>query len=75
MFWMAGDRLYHLGLSAIIICIPLTFLCYTQWATSGYLPWAAGALVVSACIFSLGLYCKRESYKLAMKAGIDITHP
>ncbi|MDD5169635.1 MAG: hypothetical protein PHN75_12515 [Syntrophales bacterium] len=72
-YWITGDRLYHLGLSLIIICIPLIFLFYTHWAASGYLPWTVAALMASLLLFVLGLYCKRESYKLAIKAGIDIT--
>jgi hypothetical protein len=34
--------------------------------------WMIGALLGSIGIFAVGIYFKRESYKLAIKAGIDI---
>jgi hypothetical protein len=34
--------------------------------------WMIGALLVSIGIFAVGIYFKRESYKLAIEAGIDI---
>jgi len=33
-----------------------------------------GLLLGSVGILALGIYFKRESYKMAMKAGIDISH-
>ena len=73
-FWMAGDRLYHLGLLLIMSSIPLLFVVYTQWGSGTYLLWIAGFLMASICIAALGVYFKRESYKLAIKSGIDLNN-
>jgi hypothetical protein len=75
-WWIAGDRLYHVGLAATVICIPALFYAYSRrsspegWA--GWIGWFALALVASVALFALGIYCKRESYRIAMQAGIDI---
>ena len=74
-YWMIGDRLYHAGLFLTMISIPALFFVYTHPERSGMLSWTVGLLAGSAGVFVLGIYFKRESYKLAMKAGIDITHP
>ena len=73
-FWLAGDRLYHLGLFVIMASIPLLFVVYTQWGSGTYLFWCIGFLIVAVCLAALGIYLKRESYKLAMKAGIDLNN-
>lgn len=72
VFWMAGDRLYHLGLLMTMLSLPLLFVVYTQWGTEPYLIWSGLFLLFSLAVSALGIYFKRESYKLALKAGIDI---
>jgi hypothetical protein len=72
-YWLIGDRLYHAGLFSTMLYIPASFFVYTQTGTGGMFPWMTGALLGSVGIFSLGIYFKRESYKLAIKAGIDIS--
>jgi len=54
------------------LCLPAVFYIYTQMGSSGMLIWMMGALLGSIGIFAVGIYLKRESYKLAIKAGIDI---
>ena len=73
VFWMAGDRLFHLGLFLTMISIPLIFVVYTQWGGGDYLLWSGALLAVAIGMLALGVYLKRESYKRALKAGIDIT--
>ena len=74
-YWMAGDRLYHAGLFLTMVSIPALFYIYTRLEPGGMLYGMVGLLAGSVGILALGIYLKRESYKLAMKAGIDITHP
>ena len=74
-YWTIGDRLYHAGLFLTMIGIPALFLVYTHPEWGGMRHWTAGLLAWSLGIFALGIYFKRESYKLAMKSGIDITNP
>lgn len=71
-YWIIGDRFYHAGLFLTMLCIPALFFIYTQTGTGGTFPWMVGALIGSFGIFALGIYFKRESYKLAFKAGINI---
>jgi len=71
-FWIIGDRLYHAGLFLTMLCIPAVFFVYTQMESRGIFIWMIGALLGSIGIFAIGIYFKRESYKLAIKAGIDI---
>lgn len=71
-YWMMGDRLYHAGLFLTMLCIPAVFYVYTQMGSSEIFIWMMGALLGSMGIFTVGIYLKRESYKLAIKAGIDI---
>lgn len=73
VFWMAGDRLYHLGLLLTMLSMPLLFIVYTQWGSGIYLLWSGALLAASVLMAALGIYFKRESYKLAMRAGIDVT--
>jgi len=73
VFWQAGDRLFHLGLLLAMVSIPLIFYVYTQWGAGDYLLWSAVLLALSVVMLALGVYLKRESYKRALKAGIDIT--
>ena len=72
VFWMAGDRLFHLGLLLTMLSIPLLFVVYTQWGTGDNLYWSAGLMAASIGLLILGIIFKRESYKRAQKAGIDI---
>jgi hypothetical protein len=69
---MVGDRLYHAGLFLTILSLPAVFYVYTQTGSSGMFIWMIGAFSVSIGIFAIGIYFKMESYKLAIKAGIDI---
>jgi hypothetical protein len=71
-FWIIGDRLYHAGLFLTMLCIPAVFFVYTQMESRGIFIWMIGTLLGSIGIFAIGIYFKRESYKLAIKAGIDI---
>jgi hypothetical protein len=72
-YWMMGDRLYHAGLFLTMLSLPAVFYVYTQMGSSGMFIWMVGALSGSIGIFAAGIYLKRESYKLAIKAGIDIS--
>jgi hypothetical protein len=74
-YWMTGDRLYHTGLLLTMLSIPALFFVYTQAGTTGMFPWLIGGLVISVGIFFLGIYCKREAYKLAIREGMDISKP
>jgi hypothetical protein len=71
-YWMRGDRLYHAGLFLTMLCLPAVFYVYTQMGSGGMFIWVVGVLLVSIGIFAAGIYLKRESYKLAIKAGIDV---
>jgi hypothetical protein len=71
-YWIMGDRLYHAGLFSTMLCLPAAFYVYTQIGTRGMFIWMIGVLSGSIGIFAVGIYFKRESYKLAIKAGIDI---
>jgi hypothetical protein len=71
-YWMIGDRLYHSGLFLTMFCVPALFYIYTQTGSNGTFLWMIGPLSVSIGIAAVGIYFKRESYKLAIKAGIDI---
>jgi len=72
LFWIAGDRLYHTGLTLTMLSIPALFWVYTQTGTAGLFPWLVGTLAVSVGIFFLGIVFKREAYKLAIQDGMDI---
>ena len=69
---MAGDRLYHLGLLMTMLAIPLQFVVYTQRGIGTYMIWSGLFFLASLAVAAAGIYFKRESYKLALKAGIDI---
>ena len=73
VYWVAGDRLYHLGLLSTMLSIPLLFVVYTQWGAGDYLAWSGVFMAASVAAAALGVFLKRESYKKAVKAGIDIT--
>ena len=75
LFWIAGDRLYHTGLTLTMLSIPALFWVYTQTGMTGLFPWLVGALTLSIGIFILGIVLKREAYKRAMKDGMDIHKP
>jgi hypothetical protein len=70
--WLAGDRFYHAGLFLTMVSLPALFFVYIKTGTGIVFFWFCGALALSAGIFALGIFFKRESYKLAIKAGIDI---
>jgi len=71
-YWLIGDRLYHAGLFLTMMSIPALFFVYTQAGSREIIIGIVGAMAVSVGIFGLGIYFKRESYKLAIKAGIDV---
>ena len=71
--WILGDRLFQVGLLLTIMFLPLVFVVYTQWGAGLFLVGMGTGLALSLCVLAAGVYYKRESYKLAMKAGIDVT--
>jgi len=71
-YWLIGDRLYHAGLFLTMMSIPALFFAYTQTGSGGMFTWIIGVMAGSVGIFGFGIYFKRESYKLAIKAGIDV---
>jgi hypothetical protein len=73
VLWMAGDRLFSTGLLLTMAFVALAFYVYSSWGWGDYAAWSAALLVVSVGIAALGIYLKRESYKLALRAGIDVT--
>lgn len=75
LFWLAGDRFYHAGLMLIILLVPALFFVYTQSGSEGMFAWLIVGLVISIGIFIVGILFKREAYKLAIKAGMDISKP
>jgi hypothetical protein len=74
-YWLIGDRLFHTGLFLTMMSMPALFLAYTQAGLRAILAWVVAALAGSVGTLGLGIYFKRESYKLAIKAGIDIDKP
>jgi len=75
LFWLAGDRLFHTGLMLTMLSIPALFFVYTQYGTDGFFPWLVGGLIMAVGTFFAGIFFKREAYKLAIKAGMDISKP
>jgi hypothetical protein len=73
LFWLAGDRLYHAGLTLTLLSIPALFFVYKQYGMNDYFPWLVAGAAVSAGMFFAGIFFKREAYKLAIKAGMNIT--
>jgi hypothetical protein len=73
LFWLAGDRLYHAGLAMIMIFLPAIFFAYTKEASAEIMIWLSVGLALSIILFFAGIFLKRESYKTAMKAGMDIS--
>ena len=73
LFWLAGDRLYHTGLILVMMFMPVIFFAYTEKASAAFMLWLWGGLAVSVILFLAGIFLKKESYKTAMKAGMDIT--
>jgi hypothetical protein len=71
-YWMIGDQLYHAGLFLTMLCIPALFFVYTQMESNVILGAAFMVLLGSNVILALGIYFKRKSYQLAVKAGMDI---
>ena len=73
-YWMVGDQLYHAGLFLTMLCIPALFFVYTQLESNVILGCVFMILIGSNLILALGIYFKRKSYILAIKAGIDINN-
>jgi len=73
LFWLAGDRIFRTGLVLVMIFIPVLFFAYTEKVSSLFMLWLSGGLAVSVILFFVGIFLKRESYKTAMKDGMDIT--
>jgi len=71
-YWLIGDRLYHAGLFLTMLCIPALFFVYTQLESNVILGCVFFVLIGFNGMLALGIYFKRKSYKLAIKAGIDI---
>jgi hypothetical protein len=71
-YWIVGDHLYHAGLFLIMLSIPALFFVYSQMESNIILGCLFIVLIGSNGILVLGIYLKRKSYKLAIKAGIDI---
>jgi hypothetical protein len=71
-YWMIGDQLYHAGLFLTMLCIPALFFVYTQMESNVILGCVFMVLLGSNVILALGIYFKRKSYILAVKAGMDI---
>ena len=71
-YWLIGDRLFHAGLFLTMMSIPALFFAYTQSGLKAIFIWIIVAAAGSAGIIGFGIYFKRESYKLAIKAGIDV---
>lgn len=71
-YWLIGDRLFHGGLFLTMMSMPALFFAYTQAGLRAVLVWIIAAVAGSAGTLGFGIYFKRESYKLAIKAGIDI---
>ena len=73
LFWLAGDRLYRMGLIMVMIFMPVIFFAYAEKISAGFILWLWGGLAVSIILFFAGIFLKRESYKTAMKDGMDIS--
>ncbi|MBP8980715.1 MAG: hypothetical protein KBG09_05665 [Syntrophobacterales bacterium] len=71
-YWLLGDRLFQVGLLLTIMFLPLVFVVFTQWGAGLFLVGMGAGLTLSLCLLAAGVYYKRESYKLAIKAGIDV---
>ncbi|HOK05630.1 MAG TPA: hypothetical protein PK836_02300 [Syntrophales bacterium] len=71
--WLLGDRFFQVGLLLIMLFLPVTFFVYREWGVGTALALAVGGLVFSLFLAARGVYLKRESYKLAIAAGIDVT--
>lgn len=71
-YWLIGDRLFHAGLFLTMMSIPALFFAYTQAGLRAIFVWIIGAVAVLVGTFGFGIYFKRESYKRAIKAGIDV---
>ncbi|MDI9570988.1 MAG: hypothetical protein QM278_09770 [Pseudomonadota bacterium] len=72
-YWLLGDRLFQVGLLLTIMFLPLAFYAYTQWGSGWFLIGVGVGLACSLCLLAAGVYYKRESYRLAIQAGIDVT--
>jgi hypothetical protein len=71
-YWLRGDRLFHAGLFLTMMSMPALFFAYTQAGLRSILVWIIAAGTGAAGTLGLGIYFKREAYKLAIKAGMDV---
>lgn len=71
--WLLGDRLFQVGLLLTLLCLPVLFFTYREWGVGFLSSSFAIGLCISIIMLGAGIYLKRESYKLAIKAGIDVT--
>jgi len=71
-YWLIGDRLFHAGLFLAMLSMPALVFAYTQAGLRAIFVWMIAAVAGSAGTLGFGIYFKRESYKLAIKAGIDV---
>jgi hypothetical protein len=71
-YWLLGDRLFHAGLFLTMTSMPALFFAYTQAGLRALWVWIIAAGAASAGTLGFGIYFKREAYKLAIKAGIDV---
>lgn len=71
-YWLVGDRLFHAGVFLTMLSVPALFLVYTQMESNVILGCVFFVLICSNGMIVLGIYFKRKSYQLAIKAGVDI---
>ncbi|MCX7634576.1 MAG: hypothetical protein N2Z74_02385 [Syntrophales bacterium] len=71
--WLLGDRLFQIGLLLTMLCLPILFYAYREWGMVILTIAFAVGLGISIAMLGAGIYLKRESYKQAMAAGIDVT--
>ncbi|MCX7816351.1 MAG: hypothetical protein N2317_02410 [Syntrophales bacterium] len=71
--WLIGDLLFQVGFLLIIMFLPILFyyLYEDGWVLGAKI--GAGGIIFSFSVICIGIFLKRESYKLAIKAGIDVT--
>lgn len=71
--WLIGDLLFQVGFLLMIIFIPILFYYFYEngWGLGAKI--GAGGIILSIIVICTGVFLKRESYKLAIKAGIDVT--
>lgn len=63
-WWMVGDRHNHLGLVGSIACVSC-FAPFTGWRSLWGVP-------VGIAVLFVGVLCKRRSYVLGRRDGINV---